>query len=94
MAESPICIITSTGMKCSASAVKVHRPAGKACVTLRVPKSVPLADAKLKVRDAAVEVLGHGKKARRMAHLIARVAELIIAAGVDGSQHFTIVKGR
>lgn len=89
-----ICIITSNGMKCSASAIMEHRPAGKKCTEWVVPKAFDLKVAKQEVRDAVVNKLGRGKKAKKMAGVIARVAELMIAAGVDGSQHFTIVKGR
>jgi hypothetical protein len=89
-----ICIITSTGMKCSASAIMEHRPAGKGCTEWEVPEDRDLEATKRGVRGAVLEQLGRGKKAKKMAGVIARVAELMIAAGVDGSEHFTIVKGR
>ena len=89
-----ICIITSTGMKCSASPIMEHRPAKKGCTKWKAPQDLHLKAAKKEVRDAVVKRLGHGKKAKQTASVIARVAELMIAAGVDGSEHFTIVKGR
>jgi len=98
-----ICIITPEGLKCSASAIKQHRPAGTDCRAWKVPGHLGpeaakqhrgIAAAKHAVRGAVLEKVGHGKKAAQMAGVIARVAELMIAAGVDGSTPFTIVKAK
>ncbi len=87
---SAICIITSTGMKCLSSPLKEHHPAPHPCKAAppdpaRTAK-VALIRKHLKDPDLALS------RARR--DVIARVVELMLAAGVDDGSRFTIVKAR
>lgn len=85
-----ICIITSTGMKCLSSPLKDHHPAPHTCRAAPPDRArtakVALIREHLRDPDLALP------RARR--DVIARVVELMLAAGVDEGSRFTIVKAR
>jgi hypothetical protein len=80
----PICIITPTGMICSASPLKAHRPSGKDCKDNFPHPQAPKAE---RVREKIKEA---GCTPDEEA-LIGRVAELLLAAAVTLGQPFSIV---
>lgn len=87
---SAICIITSTGMKCLSSPIKEHRPAPHACKTAPHDpvRAAKVALIRKHLRDPELAL------ARGRQDVIARVVELMLAAGVDDASRFTIVKAR
>jgi len=81
-----VCIVTSSGMVCSGSPLKLHKPGPDACKHEH-PHPNP-AKAK-KVKDV-MAAPGSGYTAAEQ-DLIGRVVDLMITAGVSLDQHFTIV---
>jgi hypothetical protein len=86
-ADSPICIITSTGLKCLASPLKEHHAGDQACVLAR-PN--PARAAKMTKVRSSLANKGLGLPAAKQ-EVIARVIELLLAANVGGHTPFTIV---
>jgi hypothetical protein len=88
VAQKPICIITPTGMKCISSPIKDHHPGDEPCRPAR-----PNAD-----RDAKVAELRRFLKLKRLdlprgrQDVIAKVAELLLAANVGGETPFAIIR--
>ena len=88
MAQQPICIITSTGMKCLSSPVKEHHPGDEECVYPVANEARDRKVAKLRTKLAAKGLkLPASKQA-----LIADIAALILAADVREGAPFTIVR--
>jgi hypothetical protein len=84
----PICIITATGMICSASRMKAHHPAGSDCEP--VGRSKLLLDRSELVRKA-LEGEGLGLPKTKQ-DVIATIVDLILAAKVGKDACFTIVR--
>ena len=85
--DNPICIITSSGMKCLASPLKNHFPGRKQCVVAK--KDLRL-EAKL---GRMAELLRHRelRLSKGEQTIIARVSELLPTAKVGDHTAFTIV---
>jgi hypothetical protein len=81
-----VCIVTASGMVCSSSPLKLHKPGADACVHGH-PHPNPAKAQKLKDAMAAP---GSGYTAAEQ-DLIGRVVDLMITAGVDFGKHFTII---
>jgi hypothetical protein len=80
-----ICIITASGLKCSASRIKQHLPAGHTCKVTSTPSHATLVSRIDRMSVAAKN---------RTPDVFTRVIELMIAAGVTDTMPFTIVKGK
>ncbi len=79
-----ICIITPSGMICSSSPLKYHKPSNQPCID---PFSSPQGPKAKKVRDG-LPAAGCTPDEQ---DLIGTVAELMLAADVKKGQPFTIV---
>ena len=84
----PICIITATGMICSASRMKAHHPAGSDCELVE-PSDLLLDRSELIRRALEGKELGLPKTKR---DVIATIVDLILAAKVGKDACFTIVR--
>ena len=85
--DSPICIITPSGMKCLSSPLKNHFPGRKRCV---IAKKHPELDTTM---DRMAELLMHRDLGLSKGEqtIIAKVSELLLAAKVGDHTAFTIV---
>jgi hypothetical protein len=84
----PICIITATGMICSASQMKAHHPAGSDCKLVK-PSNLLCGRSKLVRKTLKRKRLGLPKTKR---NVIATIVDLILAADVGKDACFTIVR--
>ncbi len=84
-----VCIVTSGGMVCSGSPLKLHKHGSEGC-THGHPHPNPAKAQRVKDAMAAT---GSGYSAAEQ-DLIGRVVDLMITAGVNLDQHFTIIHSR
>jgi hypothetical protein len=84
-----VCIVTPTGMVCASSPLKLHKAGAEACVNNHPHPNPAKAQ---KVKDA-MAAPGAGYTAAEQ-DLIGRVVDLMITAGVNPDQHFTIIHSK